>query len=51
MLDLNSTGEIIFTDDHAQEALHYLNVSMSSDDASQKNIVMILKHLKSLFRF
>ncbi|KAE9544334.1 hypothetical protein AGLY_001513 [Aphis glycines] len=39
MLDLNSTGEIIFTDDHAQEALHYLNVSMSSDDTSQKNII------------
>jgi len=51
MSDLNSTGEIIFTDNHAQEALHYTNVSMSSNDTSQKNIVMILKHLKSLYRF
>lgn len=39
MSDLNSTGEIIFTDDHAQKALHYINVSMSSDDTSQKNIM------------
>jgi len=47
MSDLNSTGEIIFKDDHAQDVI---NVSMSSDNTSQKNIVMILKHLKSLYR-
>lgn len=51
MSDLNSTGKIIFTDNHAQEALHYINVSMSSDDTSQQNIVMKLKHFKSLYRF
>ncbi|XP_050057581.1 uncharacterized protein LOC114130884 isoform X1 [Aphis gossypii] len=47
MLDFNSTGDIIFTDDHAQEALQYLNVSMSSDDTSQKNIVMMYNKLEN----
>jgi len=31
---------------HAQEALHYVDVLTSSDDLRQKNIVMMLKHLK-----
>ncbi|XP_060872701.1 uncharacterized protein LOC132946672 isoform X2 [Metopolophium dirhodum] len=33
--DLNSTAEI----EHAQEALHYVDVSTSSDDLRQKNIM------------
>uniref|UniRef100_A0A2S2NSD7 C2H2-type domain-containing protein n=1 Tax=Schizaphis graminum TaxID=13262 RepID=A0A2S2NSD7_SCHGA len=38
LADLNSTKEIIFTD-HVQGALHNLNVLMSSDDLTQKNIM------------
>jgi len=48
MADLNSTEKIILTN-HAQEALHNVNVSMSFDDLTQKNIVMILKHLNFLY--
>ncbi|XP_029346514.1 uncharacterized protein LOC115034283 isoform X2 [Acyrthosiphon pisum] len=35
--DLNSTAEILFME-HGQEALHYVDVSTSSDDLRQKNI-------------
>ncbi|XP_060835136.1 uncharacterized protein LOC132918077 isoform X1 [Rhopalosiphum padi] len=38
MADLNSTEKIILTN-HAQEALHNVNVSMSFDDLTQKNIM------------
>lgn len=44
--DLNSSTEILLTE-HSQEALHYADVSTTSDDLSQKNIVTFKFYIDS----